>query len=137
MFSFPKSPDIQGEDEEENEDDARITRFQGTRTDFSATSNSTTHWLNGTPNLSATHDFTVTVNPLTAPVVTAPTVGGGQFTQTITGQTGPDYTVQVSTNLAESNWATILTTHSPTMPFVFTDTNGSLPFQFYRILVGP
>jgi len=81
--------------------------------------------------------FTITVNPLAAPVVTAPAVSSGQFSLTITGQTGPDYTVQVSTNLAESNWATLLTTNSPAMPFTFTDTNGSLPLQFYRILVGP
>jgi len=92
---------------------------------------------NGTPNLSATNNFTITVNPLAAPVVTAPAVSSGQFSLTITGQTGPDYTVQVSTNLAESNWATLLTTNSPAMPFTFTDTNGSLPLQFYRILVGP
>jgi pectin methylesterase-like acyl-CoA thioesterase len=92
---------------------------------------------NGTPNLSATNNFTVTVNLLTAPVVTAPAVSGGQFSLTITGQTGPDYTVQVSTNLTDVNWQTILTTNSPALPFTFTDTNGSLPLQFYRILVGP
>ena len=46
---------------------------------------------------------------------------------TINGETGPDYIIQVSTNLV-----------SPTVPFLFTDTNAAaLPAQFYRVLLGP
>jgi len=92
---------------------------------------------NGTPNLSATNSFTITVNPLTPPTITAPTSSGGQFSLTVTGQTGPDYAVQVSTDLLSGVWVTLFTTNSPSMPFSFVDTNGTAPAQFYRIIVGP
>jgi hypothetical protein len=47
-----------------------------------------------------------------------------------------DHAVQVSTNLAQ--WDTAFTTHSPVMPFNWTDTNAeSFPLRFYRLLVGP
>jgi hypothetical protein len=90
----------------------------------------------GTPNLSATNSFSVTVNPLTLPNVTSPTWAGGQFSATVNGQTGPDYAVQNSTNLL--NWSTLLITNSPVMPFNWTDINTSTSrVQFYRIKVGP
>jgi hypothetical protein len=54
----------------------------------------------------------------------------------VSGQTGPDYAVQVSSNLL--NWQALFVTNSPAMPFQFTDTNpASLPAQFYRIKTGP
>jgi hypothetical protein len=56
---------------------------------------------------------------------------------TVSGQAGPDYTVQVSTNLASGVWTSILTTNPVVMPFTFNDTNGAMPIQFFRILVGP
>jgi len=92
---------------------------------------------NGTPNLSATNNFTVTVNPLTQPSMDSSSHAGGQFSMTVSGQVGPDYTVQVSTNLATGGWSSILTTNPVAMPFSFTDTNGAVPVQFFRILVGP
>ena len=50
---------------------------------------------------------------------------------------GPDYAVQVSSNLA--NWSTLFITNSPpTRIFQWTDTNAATaPAQFYRIKVGP
>lgn len=92
---------------------------------------------NGTPNLSATNSFSVVVNPLTLPTLSSAATASGSFNFTITGQTGPDYAVQMSTNLASGSWTTILTTNSPALPFTFIDTNGSAPAQFYRVLVGP
>jgi hypothetical protein len=92
---------------------------------------------NGTPNLSATNNFTVTVNPLTQPNVDTAVSSAGQFTLSVSGQVGPDYTVQVSTNLTGGAWNTLYTTNPAAMPFSFTDPNGALPVQFYRILVGP
>jgi len=45
---------------------------------------------NGIPNLSATNNFTVTVNALTQPSVDATAYAAGQFSATINGQIGPD-----------------------------------------------
>jgi len=93
---------------------------------------------NGSPNLSATQSFSVIVNPVTQPVAGAPVYADGQFSLTITGQAGPDYTLQVSTNLADGVWTTLFTTNSPPSPFTFTDPNaGAQPMQFYRVLLGP
>jgi hypothetical protein len=91
---------------------------------------------NGTPSLSATQSFTITVNPLTQPTASSIVLNGGYFGFQINGQTGPDYAVQVSSNLF--NWSTLLITNSPAMPFSWADTNAAtLPAQFYRIKVGP
>jgi autotransporter-associated beta strand protein len=91
---------------------------------------------NGSPNLSATQSFVVAVNPLTQPTVSAPAYAVGQFTLSVDGQTGPDYEVLGSTNLTD--WVSLVTNTSPTMPFLFTDPNASTyPTRFYRIVVGP
>jgi len=54
---------------------------------------------NSTPGLSATKNFTVTVNPITNPVVGSVTVLSGQMSLVATGAVGPDYTLWASTNL--------------------------------------
>ena len=91
---------------------------------------------NGAPSLSATQQFNVFVNPLLGPSVTTAALTNNQTRLTITGDLGPDYTVIASTNL--SNWTTLLTTNSPTLPLNFTDTNaGSFFKRFYRVLLGP
>ena len=91
---------------------------------------------NGTPSLSAMQSFTVTVNPLTLPSAVSLALSNGRFGFQVSGQAGPDYAVQISTNLI--NWSTLFITNSPLMPFQWTDTNmATLPAQFYRIQVGP
>jgi hypothetical protein len=91
---------------------------------------------NGSPILSATQSFTVTVNPLTQPTAASIVLNNGQLGFQVSGQTGPDYAVQVSSNLFD--WGTLFITNSPAMPFSWTDTNpATLPAQFYRIKVGP
>jgi len=92
---------------------------------------------NANPILSATQNFSVTVNPLTLPLLTAPTWSNGQFgLQATNSQTGPDYAVQASTNLTD--WTTIWTTDSPPTPFSWGDTNAdAYPIRFYRLVVGP
>ena len=90
----------------------------------------------GSPSLSATQSFTVTVNPLTLPTVSPVAWNDGQFALQINGQSGPDYAVLSSTNLM--NWSILLETNSPPMPFAWVDTNAVMsPVQFYRIQVGP
>ena len=60
----------------------------------------------------------------------------GLFNLTINGDAGPDYIVQASTNLTD--WTSIFTNHSPTPPFVWSDTAASnFSQRFYRIQLGP
>jgi hypothetical protein len=68
---------------------------------------------NGMPDLSATNSFNVIVNPLTQPNILAPEFSAGQFSLSVAGQAGPDYALQVSTNLAGGVWVTLLRTNSP------------------------
>src|SRR5262249_18236532 len=46
---------------------------------------------NGSPNLSATQSFTLTVNPLNQPNVGTISASGGAFSLSVSGDTGPDY----------------------------------------------
>ena len=91
---------------------------------------------NGTPSLSATQNFSVTVNPLTPPQFTNISAANGNFNLQVNGMTGPDYEVQSSTNLTQ--WSAAFITNSPVMPFIWTDTNTiNVPAHFYRVIAGP
>lgn len=92
---------------------------------------------NGSPSLSATQSFNVMVNPLTRPGLSSPVLSNGPITFLMSGgQTGPDYAVQVSTNLAD--WSTLYVTNWTGSPLQLPDTNAATaPAQFYRIKVGP
>ena len=91
---------------------------------------------NGWPSLSATQSFMITVNPLTLPVVSSAALNGGRIQFQVNGDTGPDYAVQVSSNLFD--WSTRFITNSPALPWTWTETNPpTLPTQFYRIKAGP
>jgi O-glycosyl hydrolase len=90
---------------------------------------------NGSPSLSSTNSFTVVVAPLNPPIVTSGSAGPGQISLTISGDKGPDYTVQSSTNLYD--WQPVLTTNATVLPFTLTVTNGTEPQRFYRIQLGP
>ncbi len=91
---------------------------------------------NGSPSLSATQSFEVTVNPVMLPTVSSVGWSNGRLSLQISGEEGPDYGIETSTNLVD--WSTLLTTNSPAMPFLWTDTNTAiLPAEFYRIKVGP
>ena len=95
----------------------------------------------GSPILAATQLFNVTVRPLSNPPgVAALNLIGTQLQLQITGDTGPDYTVQASTNLAANlgGWTNLYTTNSPATPFLWLDPNaGSYTSRFYRVLLGP
>ncbi len=90
---------------------------------------------NGTPPLSATQSFSVTVNPLSAPGISNIIVVGRQFSFNVNGQRGPDYAIETSTNLTQ--WSNVFITNSPAVPFVWKDTNSAAPHCFYRIKLGP
>jgi hypothetical protein len=91
---------------------------------------------NGTPSLSATQTFTVTVNVLNRPLLDAASVTNKQIRFQINGDFGPDYTLQSSTNLAA--WTNLFTSNSPALPLNWAETNYQVfPQKFYRILLGP
>jgi len=91
---------------------------------------------NGTPSLSDTQQFQVTVLRPVAPQLSAPQVSAGNFGLTISGDAGPDYTVLGSTNL--SDWMPLLTTNPAALPFTLQlAVSNNIPQQFYRVQLGP
>jgi arabinoxylan arabinofuranohydrolase len=91
---------------------------------------------NGSPSLSATNSFTVTLNPLSSlPSMNFISAMGGSFDLAIAGPMGPDYTISTSTNLFD--WQSLITINSPATPFTLTVTNQNDPARFYRIQIGP
>jgi hypothetical protein len=90
----------------------------------------------GLPVMSATQGFSVTVTRPATPVLSAASVQGGQFAFSVNGDSGPDYTIQVSSNLI--SWTPLLTTNSPVLPWFWADTNSAtFPVRFYRAVLGP
>ncbi len=74
--------------------------------------------------------------PPPAPELVGTQVSGGRIEFQITGTPGLNYTVQASTNLVD--WAPLLTTNSPVLPWTWADadtTNHSR--RFYRALAQP
>ncbi len=91
---------------------------------------------NGSPSLSATQSFTVIVNELHRPLLDGVTVESAQCGFQVHGDFGPDYIIQVSTNL--TSWTNLFTTNSPALPFNWQDTNSqAFPRRFYRVLLNP
>lgn len=91
---------------------------------------------NGSPAMSATQSFTITVVRPVQPTLSQPSSNGGLFSLTVNGDTGPDYTIQASTNLV--NWTSFPTTNSPALPFNWSDANAaSFPQRYFRVLLGP
>jgi hypothetical protein len=70
------------------------------------------------------------------PAISDIAFNNGVFQMSITGDPGPDYIVQASTNLMF--WESIYTNLAPTPPFIWSDT-GATNFnqRFYRVLLGP
>jgi hypothetical protein len=91
----------------------------------------------GVPAMSATQNFFVTVQRPATPAFTSPKIVSGKFQSSVSGSTGPDYSVYVTTNLA-GNWQLLLTTNPATLPFQLVDPVApSLPQRYYRIQLGP
>ena len=90
---------------------------------------------NGIPPLSATQSFSVVVNPLSAPGISNISFAGGQFSFHVSGQSGPDYAIETSTNFTQ--WTSLFLTNSPALPFNWTDAATSSPVRFYRVKLGP
>jgi O-glycosyl hydrolase len=91
---------------------------------------------NGTPNLSATNSFTVTVNPLASATLGPVTSSGGQVKIVVNGPQGPDYTLWTSTNLT-TGWQILYATNAPSTPLTLVDTNSTDAMRFYKVQLGP
>ena len=93
----------------------------------------------GSPSLTATQTFRVTVSQPVAPVLGAPAASNGQFTVSISGNSGPDYAILVATNLSvPMRWSALQTTTPPRLPFLFQDPIATNSRQrYYRVLLGP
>jgi len=90
---------------------------------------------NGMPSMSATQSFLVTVTRPAVPTL-VPAATNGSLGFWITGDTGPDYTIESSTNL--TSWSFVSTTNSPALPWYWVDTNAhDSPLRFYRAVLGP
>jgi pectate lyase len=90
----------------------------------------------GTPSMSATQSFTITVTTPVQPALQQPSSSNGQFSLLVNGDAGPDYVLQASTNLV--NWTNIFTTNSPPLPFLWNDDSaGNFNQRFYRVLLSP
>ena len=91
---------------------------------------------NGTPSMAATQKFAVTVSRPMSPSLSNPLATNDQLGLRVSGDAGPDYLLQSSSNFL--SWATISTSTPSAMPFWLTITNGfQSPAQFYRIILGP
>ncbi len=90
---------------------------------------------NGTPNLSATQSFAVMVNPLSAPAIGNISFANGRISFNVSGLSGPDYAIEISTNL--SQWSSVFVTNSPVLPFNWRDATINPPLRFYRVKLGP
>ena len=94
---------------------------------------------NGTPPLSATQSFTVTVTIPAGPTLSGPDYANGIFSMLVNGSAGPDYYLQSATNLnSPIAWLPLQTNFSASPPFTFSDY-GATNFnqKFYRVLLGP
>ena len=94
---------------------------------------------NGTPPLSATQSFTVTVMAPTVPTFSGPAYANGIFSMLVNGSAGPDYYLQSATNLNPPiAWLPLQTNFSASPPFTVTDSGATNSNQkFYRVLLGP
>ncbi len=94
---------------------------------------------NGTPPLSVTQSFQVTVTAPAAPTFAAPAWTAQGFSMWVNGSTGPDYYFQAATNLsAPIVWLPLQTNYSATPPFLFRDPTATNSRQrFHRVLLGP
>ena len=74
------------------------------------------------------------VPPAVSAVLSAPDFNDGRFQMLVTGSTGSNYVIQISTNLGATGWIPLFTNIAP---FSFTDLDLTAPQKFYRATVQP
>jgi hypothetical protein len=93
----------------------------------------------GVPGLSATQQFHAVVAPVAKPRLSAVAGTNSKPQLLVSGDAGPDYIIQLSTNLGSpGNWVAVYTNNMPNPPFLWTDgAAGNSPGRFYRVLLSP
>jgi O-glycosyl hydrolase len=94
---------------------------------------------NGSPAMSATQTFAVTVTRPVQPQLGAPLFAADSFTLNVNGDSGPDYIVEAATNLfPPARWLSIGTNAAASPPFIWGDSSASnFAQRFYRLRLGP
>ena len=94
---------------------------------------------NGAPNLSATQTVFISVSLPASPQISSPSINNGALQFTVTGNSGPDYLVEATTNLSlPGSWMTLSYLSSPALPFCFTNNRlTNISQQYYRLQLGP
>jgi len=76
------------------------------------------------------------INP--RPMLSALSWVTNRFTMRLSGAARQNYTLQVSTDLAATNWTSLFVTNNPDLgTFLVRDLNATNQQRFYRILIGP
>ena len=94
---------------------------------------------NGSPSLSATNSFDITVDQPANPVLSNPGWSNGEFSFSVAGSSGPDYILQASTNLnSPVLWLPVATNLAASPLFNFTDVlTKNFNARYYRVRLGP
>ena len=93
----------------------------------------------GSPSLSATQTFAVTVQRPRSPTFSATAVASSFISMTVSGDAGPDYVLETTTDLVNgSTWVPATTNLSAAPPYVWTDPlPAGLQKRFYRVRLMP
>jgi hypothetical protein len=93
---------------------------------------------NGSPSMSATQSFAVTVQLPQAPTLSPLPITNGNFLLSVTGDAGPDYILQTRTNLAATaGWLPVFTNASATPPFQWNTASAAAGQRFFRVQLAP
>ncbi|HEY4414889.1 MAG TPA: putative Ig domain-containing protein [Verrucomicrobiae bacterium] len=81
--------------------------------------------------------LSITINPQPSLGATAK-ISGTQFQFQLNGASNQNYTLQMSTNLANTSWTSLFTTNNATNgSLLITDPHATNQQRFYRVLIGP
>lgn len=76
------------------------------------------------------------INP--KPMLSLPSWTSNRFTMRLSGVPRQNYTLQVSTNLTDSQWTSLYVTNNPDVgTFLVRDPNATPGHRVYRVLIGP
>ena len=102
----------------------------------SGTSHQFTVVVTNSSLLSATQSFWATVTAPAEPTLNAPGFSGGRLQLLVSGDYGPDYVLEATTNMI--NWTPLFTSNSPALPFLWSEpVSNGIPQRFYRLRLGP
>jgi hypothetical protein len=91
----------------------------------------------GVTTIGATTSFPLALNSGAPRLDQAIRLSGTQFRFQLSGTVGQTYSVQASTNLASTNWFTLMTTTLSASPALIQDNQATAAQRFYRVKVGP